>query len=391
MNKSVKFLFSVLLTFSVLFGMTAVCTAQDDQPSGGNGGLVVHWNFEGEGDEALKNKAPFGEDTTLFKKGNVTVANGTALVPSEAGVYLQASDITDWASGTQATVYVRLKITGDTTSYANFVYGGGSFRMYARKWTNGGYMIEGKTAHTPRLEEINVGFDDETGRWNHGDWIHVALAVNVDAADHHSRLYLSLDGKEWFVKETDPLGSSKKSISELITSDLLFGKANATAAQTAAFEYDDIRIYNRVLMPDEIKMIPLESSVPDVRVIGYQRTVKGGETYGIRFVMGLQDISGYEAVGMTVKAVTEKGTEAAWGGPGRASTTVYQSIVGLENGEEKIYCAADYQASYLYCLTIMDIPASEGVITFHVTPFAIDRDGQQINFDYVTLVPTESK
>lgn len=267
--KAIRILFTSIAAIAILFATFIPAGAEENTEKTINEHLVAFWNFEGEGDEALKNKAPLREENPLLKNGNVTVTGGTAVVPSEAGAYLQASDLTDWTAGTQVTIYLRLKITGDTTSYANFVYAGGSFRMYARRWTaNGNYIIEGKTGHTPRLEEINVGMD-ENGRWNNGDWIYAALAMNVDGSDHHSRLYLSLDGKNWRMRQTDPVGTPRASIADFLNNPeavLLFGKANGTDEQTAGFEYDDIRIYNRVLTYDEIMSIQpnsLELKAPE--------------------------------------------------------------------------------------------------------------------------------
>lgn len=54
--------------------------------------LITHWDFEGEGDEAYRDKAGSGTEDNLTVHGDkITVENGMVHIPTDAGHYLSAS------------------------------------------------------------------------------------------------------------------------------------------------------------------------------------------------------------------------------------------------------------------------------------------------------------
>ena len=54
--------------------------------------LITHWDFEGEGDEAYRDKAGSGTADNLTVHGDkITVENGMVHIPTDAGHYLSAS------------------------------------------------------------------------------------------------------------------------------------------------------------------------------------------------------------------------------------------------------------------------------------------------------------
>lgn len=256
MKKHIIRIFSAVIIVCLLISFAVFSMNAEESTGTINDNLVAYWNFEGEGDAALEDKASANGSNNLIKNGNVVIANGTATVPEEGGAFLQATNLTDFSSGTQATVYMRVKITGEASSYASMFYASGSMRVFARQWQTTDRIIAASGGHNPRVEE-NLGVNDQ-GQWNDGNWIHIAFAVNVDGVGNQNILYVSADGETWRLAKTDPAGTALNSIAERINKAdavLLFGKANVTDAQTAGFEYDDIRIYNKALTYDEVRLI----------------------------------------------------------------------------------------------------------------------------------------
>lgn len=116
----------------------------------------------------------------------------------------------------------------------------------------------------------------------------------------------------------------------------------------------------------------------EVDLLGAQVTTAVSETYGIRFISRIRTdvLTGYGAAGIRVVAEYGDGqTKTFTEGEG---TTVYRSVLGNVAGEATTYKATDFGASYLFCVTITDIPVSEGIITFTVTPYLRDMSGKAV-------------
>ncbi len=132
---------------------------------------------------------------------------------------------------------------------------------------------------------------------------------------------------------------------------------------------------------DDLKLTATYEKALDM--LGVQVTTEVNETYGLRFSSRLRtgNISDYSAIGMTIVADYEGGSKEFVG----EDTTVYLAIQGNEDGVLKSYRAKDYGATYLFCVTIEDIPADLGTITYTVTPFLKTLSGDTITFDTCTV------
>ncbi len=116
----------------------------------------------------------------------------------------------------------------------------------------------------------------------------------------------------------------------------------------------------------------------EVDLLGAQVTTAVSETYGIRFVSRIRtdDISAYGAAG--IRVVAEYGDGQSKTFTEGEGNTVYRSVLGNVAGEATTYKATDFGAVYLFCVTITDIPVSEGIITFTVTPYLRDMSGKAV-------------
>ena len=68
--------------------------------------------------------------------------------------------------------------------------------------------------------------------------------------------------------------------------------------------------------------------------------------------------------------------------------TVYTSVTGMENGTEVTYLASAYEADYLYCLAIKDIPMNLGTVTYTATPYVTMESGQTVCFAPISFTYT---
>ncbi len=117
--------------------------------------------------------------------------------------------------------------------------------------------------------------------------------------------------------------------------------------------------------------------------VGHQRTTAAGETFGLRFVAGINAIDTYKTIGFDIVVKNEAGeTVKTTGGEGN---TVYKTVSGNVNGMDQAYAAGDYGYDHLFAITLTDIPANLGKLTFTVTPYAIDADNVKISYAPITV------
>ena len=143
--------------------------------------------------------------------------------------------------------------------------------------------------------------------------------------------------------------------------------------QHTAQDFDDFRIYNKVLSADELKA---HLGVTGAVFHGVQSTaVSETGTYGVRFIGSIDGLD-YSRVGFRVTA--EDG-EKVWDIP---SSTVYDTLLGSTEDGIVSYSAAALRGEgcYLVALTVRNIPArtdagEDRAVTFTVTPYTVSSDG----------------
>ena len=110
---------------------------------------------------------------------------------------------------------------------------------------------------------------------------------------------------------------------------------------------------------------------------GHQRTVAADSAYGLRFISSIKAVENVKNICIKVEAAVENGDTKTFDFPGNK---IYTSVTGMENGTETTYYASAYDASYLYCLVIKDIPVSLGTVTYTATPYVTLESGQIVCF-----------
>ena len=146
-------------------------------------------------------------------------------------------------------------------------------------------------------------------------------------------------------------------------------------AQSGSVEIDNLYVTEGCVM-SEIAMT----------AEGHQRTVAADTTYGLRFISSIKSVENVENVCIKVEAAVGD-TVKTFDFPGK---TVYTSVSGMENGKETTYYASTYQASYLYCLVIKDIPTDLGTVTYTATPYVTLESGQVVAFAPISFAYTGS-
>lgn len=128
---------------------------------------------------------------------------------------------------------------------------------------------------------------------------------------------------------------------------------------------------------DDLKLTATYDQAVDL--MGVQVTTQIGETYGLRFTSGIRmdQPEKFSSVGMKIVATYADGSQEFLG----ESATVWRSIRGQKDGVDCVLNAVDYGAASLFCVTIQEIPADLGSVTYTVTPFAKNLSGETVWFE----------
>ncbi|MBQ7346361.1 MAG: exo-alpha-sialidase [Clostridia bacterium] len=115
-------------------------------------------------------------------------------------------------------------------------------------------------------------------------------------------------------------------------------------------------------------------------LIGYQVENMEGNTdtehQSIRFIASIDSL-GYSAVGFRVEVKETGALGDTVKTYERDCEYVYESLSGMDDGTKIDYTAEEYRpGGYLFAIVIEDIPASEGRLSFDVTPYCI-KDGNK--------------
>lgn len=247
--------------------------------------LVAHWDFEGEGDEVLKDKAAFGTvSDTLTKAANseadskVTISNGVAKITDD-GVLL-AQDSADVNPTQEMTVFFKAKYTGhtaDATGGQNTgislidkrSFGGslGDARSYGIYTTDFKKDCTSTTA-TAIVHDSKNNAKTVNGTITVGEWREYALVVE---ANGKMSLYVSkgentASGEDFTVDSTTlaNLGINDTNIPLAIGNENLQKTADVYKNYPSLTrEYDDVRIYNKALTADQLASILTADSGED--------------------------------------------------------------------------------------------------------------------------------
>lgn len=309
--------------------------------------------------------AYLGGGTNATAKGQDFVGNTTGAFTFYLSFRLNATDAANIGSGfcdtfmLNSTKDIRIFTSGlnATTKSAD---------IYFMTSENGGCSTAVKIGSMP----IGVG-EEKTA------FVRVALTMKYDTAAgawSYAALLSADGGNTW--TETVKNGCTGTADFFLSTSAgnrwMKLGNQNAKRVNTAQ-DFDDFRIYNKVLSADELKA---HLGVTGAVFHGVQSTaVSETGTYGVRFIGSIDSLD-YSRVGFRVTA--EDG-EKVWDIP---SSTVYDTLLGSTEDGIVSYSAAALRGEgcYLFALTVRNIPArtdagNDRTITFTVTPYTVSSDG----------------
>ena len=392
----------ILCFVFLLCGAIPVATAEEAVSSSSlDDELVVHYDFEGETEaEALSDKAKAvisGEDLVFTTKDRTTsyVADGIAYVaPGEAPHFYHvfgSSAARDLQNGDAITVLTRFNLvntekigTGgyqDVFSIRHFV------RVYGVPSTGDTtklYIKGGNYTGNPTAQEL-VSIPNQAG-----ESINLALTMQFNEASGEltCMLYLSADGGRTYENKgtftfagANPLSSA---------SQINLGYSN-TSGGKIAYCFDDFRIYSKVLTPEELASVGADA--PGAVFHGVQTAIAGPDagTYAVRFVGSIDSLA-YREVGFEITAQNGYRWE-------KSASCVYGSLVANDEaglGGIRTYTAQELRGagSYLYALSIQDIPVSENssdfTVTFTVRPYhvALDGNGERVYGTTCTVVYT---
>lgn len=150
------------------------------------------------------------------------------------------------------------------------------------------------------------------------------------------------------------------------------GSANTAGGETELTDWAGVaKVLNEkysdlwgkfMLNTDENGVVP---ATP--KLAGVQDGKSADGSLSVRFIATLQNTLRYERVGfkITVGGGAEKSISCKY---------VYLKLTATENGAQTEVSAAQLGGSYLYALTVNEIPAT-GTVTFTVIPFADDMEG----------------
>ncbi|MGM9683858.1 MAG: hypothetical protein ACI3XQ_09690 [Eubacteriales bacterium] len=405
--KKMKKIISVVLCALMLASCIIHVSAADPTPDFSQN-LVVHYDFEGDTqEERLADKAPAGvskENLTVYGTDGTEVKNGSAFIAQEAGNYLacmfedadvengagtDVRNLRNSAGGANFTVAISFKMDcdpayNDTNKSAKYLVDiNNSFSLsVSRPFTNGTHSSTGVVMPSTGFDGTN--FAQSAGRVTQSfSGSNSSLAINrtekhvimvasvtVTAAGEATiSTHYSLDGGKTVAK----LGSNMI----LATKDTLkyvewlaLGKCISTGINQNTitdFEIDDFRIYNTTLNVANSKaLIPLMA--PGADFYGYQTSAIKDNKFDIRFVGSIEG-SHYDKIGFKVTATYTGGTQS-WD---KSGTKVFEKLLGSSDGDLLEYTPSLVRGngSYLYALTILNIPDDVGSIEFSVTPYYV--------------------
>lgn len=350
-----------------------------------NENLVAHWDFEGTSEEALLDKAPSGakKDNLTVKGEKVTVSDGIAYIPNDAGNHLTASYSEDLTHLTGMTVYLKVKCSGTNTAYADMLVYTSNYRIYKRASSE---SSEGAIIETKSISTGSFGITSRSElRPAENQWFYIAVTMQVDKASKtgNCTIYSSTDGINYFATSTNKTNLTDTNLTNMETAInntnaiLSLGKDTSGNDRLVSYWFDDVRVYDKVLSEDEIKSVSGETPLNNIPVFaGTQETLVGADgTQSIRFI-GTIDSLEYSRVGFRISVTYSPSSEEVTKSVDRSCSNVYYSLTASDtDGNISQITATELGGTYIFALSVTQVPCNVGTMTFNVVPYAVSTDG----------------
>ncbi len=165
-------------------------------------------------------------------------------------------------------------------------------------------------------------------------------------------------------------------------SPLSFFAMPAEQAGSGIVTFDDFRLYNKTLTPDEISSIFVSDTFDTIHTVGVQKKAgTAANTTDVRF-LAITDYLEADAVGFKVEASYKDGGVLKTMSTPKfyESNKVYKSVVAMGSSVS----AESLGGKYIVALVILGIPDSYTDVTFTVTPYRLYGDAK-IYGDKVTV------
>ena len=117
---------------------------------------------------------------------------------------------------------------------------------------------------------------------------------------------------------------------------------------------------------------------------------KTDDTFNVRFVATINEdtfANVAQKIGFEIVMI-EQGKEAV--GLTKSSYTVYKSLIGFEDGQQKVYSAEDLGGDYLTAIAVNNVTAN-GTVTMIVRPFVLNKAGETLAGTPVVSVYTNGE
>ena len=225
--------------------------------NGINDGLIAYWTLDGN-KTSINNSGIISAIDSTTNANSATYSDATApvAVPGKFGQALSFDGVDDILNaGSRASI--------DNISTATWTFWAkrtgsalGTFMYKSDNNTSAGWWIETRTSTSIGFVEVEGGSDGRraiSGLPGVGEWFHVA--VTWTGGSTFSTMHLYLNGVEGTDSSTSN-GSGGHTTDAAET--LYIGSSNGGGGPAGNFfpgVLDDIRIYNRILSPDEIKRL----------------------------------------------------------------------------------------------------------------------------------------
>lgn len=391
----------ILATILIINGIVLMCLPASAESLDDN--LVIHYDFKGDTlEEALTDKSVNGnvKDNLGVKSGATdTVAdictwdkeNGTITNDKLQGRSVQAANSEDirCLATRNATIFMRFKVQQFDDTNNTYL-----FSMRAN-WTNWSGLSLYVSANY-RAIFANCYWNAGSGVQNYfftpnylvqDEDVYVNVALTIEPVDGQS--YASVTAYYCFGEPTgtkDWIKGNSRNINVnnngTANSPLSFFAMPAEQAGSGIVTFDDFRLYNKTLTPDEISSIFVSDTFDTIHTVGVQKKAgTAANTTDVRF-LAITDYLEADAVGFKVEASYKDGGVLKTMSTPKfyESNKVYKSVVAMGSSVS----AESLGGKYIVALVILGIPDSYTDVTFTVTPYRLYGDAK-IYGDTVTV------
>ncbi|MGM9683736.1 MAG: hypothetical protein ACI3XQ_09075, partial [Eubacteriales bacterium] len=393
MKKLLSLFLTALFCFSASLAMITGISAESPDDH-----LVLHYDFEGETlEEKLRDKAPGGVSDDLklsygekdedgnylgitFSNGYVTQKQSDDQVRGKRAFLQQktaASDDMKKALEGNMTFVARFRMNEevidssvDSDGYAYIfdarVFGESRAFKVILNLNNANYDLQiGFAGSTSPNSETTLGISMKDYDFKTSPWINLVCTISKNSNN-------SWDLKAYYTFG-DPDGSTnwvnKNQSNKYEGEDRAPLTTNAAKVFTNSCRtglcVDDIKLYDTVLTADEINSV---TKIAPAQYVGFQKSAVTDGKYNVRFVSSVNALD-FKGVGMEVNAVCEaesynKTFEST------ETKTVYNKLLGRTSDGTEILAvsASDFDAEYLFCLTVLGVPEGKEV-SFDIVPY----------------------